>query len=153
MNIEITRTIAAAPDQVFGALTDPGELARWWTSSGESDARTGGAFSYRFEFADPSRNHTYEGDYHVVIADERVSYPWQSTLGETTVDVRLRPSGEGTELTLIHTGWGSGAEADEAVAMHEQGWSFFLDNLKSYLEGGADLRIGGPMGQKTPATV
>jgi uncharacterized protein YndB with AHSA1/START domain len=44
MNIEITRSIAAAPDQVFRALTDAGELARWWTSSGESDARTGGAF-------------------------------------------------------------------------------------------------------------
>ena len=37
--------------------------------------------------------------------------------------------------------------------MHEQGWSFFLDNLKSYLEGGSDLRVRGPMGQKTPATV
>ena len=49
MNIEITRTIAAAPDQVFHALTDAGELARWWTSSGESEPRTGGWFSYRFE--------------------------------------------------------------------------------------------------------
>jgi uncharacterized protein YndB with AHSA1/START domain len=82
-----------------------------------------------------------------------VSYPWHTSLGETTVDVQLRPSGDGTDLTLTHTGWGSGAEAEEAVAMHEQGWSFFLDNLKSYLEGGPDLRVGGPMGQKTPATV
>ena len=37
--------------------------------------------------------------------------------------------------------------------MHEQGWSFFLDNLVSYLEHGEDLRPGAPMGQKTPATV
>lgn len=153
MNIEINRRIVAAPARVFRALTDAGELARWWTSSGESEARTGGAFSYRFEFADPSRDHAYEGDYHAVVANEQVSYPWQTSLGETTVDVRLRPSGDGTELRLTHSGWGSGAEADEAVAMHEQGWSFFLDNLKSHLEGGADLRIGGPMGQKTPATV
>jgi uncharacterized protein YndB with AHSA1/START domain len=153
MKIEITSTIGAPPDLVFRALTDAGELARWWTSSGESDARTGGAFSYRFEFEDPSRDHTYEGVYHDVTAGERVSYPWQTSLGETTVDVRLRPSGDGTELTLTHTGWRSGAEADEAIALHEQGWSFFLDNLKSYLEGGADLRIGGPMGQRTPATV
>jgi uncharacterized protein YndB with AHSA1/START domain len=153
MKIEITSTIGAPPDLVFRALTDAGELARWWTSSGESDARTGGAFSYRFEFEDPSRDHTYEGVYHDVTAGERVSYPWQTSLGETTVDVRLRPSGDGTELTLTHTGWRSGAEADEAIALHEQGWSFFLDNLKSYLEGCADLRIGGPMGQRTPATV
>ena len=62
MNIEITREIAAAPEHVFRALTDADELARWWTSSGESDARTGGSFSYRFEFEDSDRDHTYEGD-------------------------------------------------------------------------------------------
>jgi uncharacterized protein YndB with AHSA1/START domain len=150
--ITLTRTIDAPPAKVFHALTDPSELARWWTSSSESEPRTGGSFSYRFEFDDPSRDHTYEGDYHEVGAGERVSYPWQTSLGETTVDVRLRPSGDGTELTLAHSGWGSDAAAEEAVTMHEQGWSFFLDNLRSYLEGGPDLRLGGPMGQKTPAT-
>jgi uncharacterized protein YndB with AHSA1/START domain len=151
--IVLTRTIDAPPATVFRALTDPAELDRWWTTGSESDPRTGGKFSYRFEFADPSRNHIYEGDYHEVVAGERVSYPWQAALGETTVDVRLRPGGDDTELTLTHSGWGDGAEAEEAVQMHEQGWSFFLDNLKSYLEGGSDLRIGGAMGQKTPATV
>jgi uncharacterized protein YndB with AHSA1/START domain len=61
MTIELTRTIAASPDTVFRALTDAGELSRWWTTTAESDARTGGAFSYGFEFADPSRDHTYTG--------------------------------------------------------------------------------------------
>ena len=153
MSIEITRTVAAPPAAVFRALTDSGELARWWTTGGESDPRTGGAFSYEFRFDDPSRDHTYEGAYHDVTPDERVSYPWHTSLGETTVDVRLRPASAGTELTLVHSGWGEGAEAAEAIAMHEQGWSFFLDNLTSYLEGGADLGVGGPMGQRTPATV
>ena len=153
MGIEIVRTIGAPPDRVFRALTEADELARWWTSSGTSEPRTGGAFSYRFEFDDPSRDHTYEGAYHDVSAGERISYPWQASLGETTVDIRLRPTGDGTELVLRHFGWGDGTEADEAVKLHEQGWSFFLDNLKSYLDGGVDLRVGGPMGQRTPATV
>jgi uncharacterized protein YndB with AHSA1/START domain len=150
--ITLTRTIEAPPATVFRALTDADELARWWTSSSESEPRTGGFFSYRFEFDDPSRNHTYEGAYHAVTVDERISYPWQTSLGETTVDVQLRPSGGATELTLEHSGWSSDAAAEEAAELHEQGWSFFLDNLKSYLEGGSDLRVGGPMGQKTPAT-
>lgn len=151
--IDLTRTIEAPPSTVFRALTDSGELARWWTSAGESDPRTGGWFSYRFEFEDPSRNHTYEGNYEDVTANERVSYPWQAAVGETTVDVRIRPQGDGTVLTLTHSGWGNDAAAAEAVELHEQGWSFFLDNLKSHLEGVGDLRVGGPMGQKTPATV
>ena len=151
--IELTRTIAAPPATVFRALTDAAELSRWWTTSAESDARTGGAFAYAFEFADPSRDHTYVGTYHDVRPGELVSYPWHTSLGETRVDVTLRPAGDGTELTLVHTGWGSGDAADEAVELHEQGWGFFLDNLRSTLERGDDLRAAGPMGQKTPATV
>ena len=150
--IELTRTIDASSPIVFRALTDPGELSRWWASSAESDARTGGAFSYGFEFDDASRNHTYRGVYHEVVPNERVSYPWQGALGETRVDVSLRPAGDGTELTLVHSGWGTGDDWDAAVQLHEQGWSFFLDNLKSYLERGEDARAS-QMGMRTPAGV
>jgi uncharacterized protein YndB with AHSA1/START domain len=150
--IELKRTIDAPPATVFRALTDAAELSRWWTSSAESDARTGGSFSYGFEFDDASRNHTYTGAYHEIVPNERVSYPWQGALGETRVDVSLRPAGDGTELTLAHSGWGEGDAWDEAVAMHEQGWGFFLDNLKAYLERGADARASA-MGMKTPAAV
>jgi uncharacterized protein YndB with AHSA1/START domain len=150
--IELKRTIDAPPPTVFRALTDAAELSRWWTSSAESDARTGGSFSYGFEFDDASRNHTYTGAYHEIVTNERVSYPWQGALGETRVDVSLRPAGDGTELTLAHSGWGEGDAWDEAVAMHEQGWGFFLDNLKAYLERGADARASA-MGMKTPAAV
>jgi uncharacterized protein YndB with AHSA1/START domain len=149
MDIEITRTLAAAPNRVFRALTDADELSRWWTTTAESDPRTGGAFSYGFEFEDASRNHTYTGTYHDVTPDERVSYPWQGGRGETTVDVRISPTGSGSELTLTHSGWGEGADWEEAVVMHEQGWSFFLDNLVAYLDRGEDVRPSAPMGQKT----
>lgn len=151
--IELTRTIEASPGAVFRALTEPAELDRWWTTSSSSDARPGGAFSYGFEFEDESRNHTYEGAYHAVVENERVSYPWHAGVGETTVDVRLRPAQSGTTLTLRHSGWPEGADGDEAVQLHEQGWSFFLDNLVAYLDRGEDMRAGGAMGQKTPATV
>jgi uncharacterized protein YndB with AHSA1/START domain len=150
--IELTRTIDASPSIVFRALTDAGELVRWWPSSAESNARTGGGFSYRFEFDDASRNHTYAGTYHDVIPNERISYPWQGGLGETRVDVSLRPAGNGTELTLVHSGWGAGDDWDEAVRIHEQGWAFFLDNLKAYLERGEDARAS-QMGMRTPAAV
>jgi uncharacterized protein YndB with AHSA1/START domain len=148
MSIEITRTLAAPPSKVFQALTDADELSRWWTTTAESDPRSGGAFSYGFEFEDAARDHTYTGTYHDVTPGERVSFPWQGGLGETTVDVRLERAGDGTTVTLRHSGWGDGAEWDEAVELHEQGWSFFLDNLVAYLDRGEDLRLSGPMKQK-----
>ena len=148
-SIVLTRTIEAPPAAVFRALIDAGELSRWWTTTAESDPRTGGAFAYGFEFEDASRDHTYTGAYHDVTLDEHVSYPWRTGLGDTTVDVRVRPAGGGTELTLTHAGWQEGPDWDEAVAMHEQGWGFFLDNLVAYLDRGEDLRPAAPMGQKT----
>jgi uncharacterized protein YndB with AHSA1/START domain len=150
--IELTRQIEARPAAIFRALTEPAELDRWWTTRSSSDARTGGSFSYGFEFEDESRNHTYEGTYRALAENERISYPWRAGVGETTVDVRLQPAGNGTTLTLRHSGWPEGADGDEAVQLHEQGWSFFLDNLVAYLDRGEDLRPSAPMGQKTPAS-
>ena len=149
--IEITKQIAAPPERVFHALTDADELSRWWTTSADSDARTGGAFEYRFEFAEqPERNHKYSGTYDDVVRNERVAYPWQSRLGDTKVSVTLRPSGDGTEVRLVHSGCGEGGEWPAAVKMHEDGWGFFLENLKTYLERGEDRRSE-MMGLTTPA--
>jgi uncharacterized protein YndB with AHSA1/START domain len=151
MQIEQTKEIAAPPETVFRALTDSDELSRWWTTSADSDARTGGEFVYRFEFEqEPERNHTYSGTYDAVVENERVAFPWEGKLGTTKVDVTLRPSGDGTTLRLVHSGWGEGGEWPAAVEMHEQGWGFFLENLKTYLERGEDRRAGA-MGMKTPA--
>jgi uncharacterized protein YndB with AHSA1/START domain len=138
MNIEITQRIDAAPERVFRALTDADELTRWFASSAESDARTGGDFVLRFEFDDESKNHTYAGQYDEIVPMERVRYPWNGRFGDTTVEFVLRPADGGTELTLIHSGWTEAAE--EARQMHEQGWAFFLDNLERYLTGGEDQR-------------
>jgi uncharacterized protein YndB with AHSA1/START domain len=138
MTIEITKQIDTAPERVFRALTDADELGRWFTSSAESDPRTGGGYVLRFEFEDESRNHTYAGRYEEVTPNERVRYPWNGQFGETTVEFVLRPLGGGTELTLVHSGWTDGAE--EARQRHEQGWGFLLENLERYLTGGEDQR-------------
>lgn len=149
--IELTREIAAAPEHVFGALTEPSYLDRWWTTASDSDARTGGAFDYRWEFTAGAgrEDHRQSGTYDEVVPNRRVAYPWQVEAGGTNVDVTLSPSGEGTTLRLVHTGWGAGEAWDAPAQMHEEGWNFFLDNLKAYLEKGEDRR--GAMGLKTPA--
>jgi uncharacterized protein YndB with AHSA1/START domain len=151
--IEITTSIDAPRDRVFRALTDAGELSRWWTTGAESDPRTGGSFSYTWEFErDIDRNHTREGEYRVVTPDERISYDWPMPQGNTVVDFRLEPSGHETTVTLLHSGWGSGGAWEAAYEMHEGGWQFFLENLKGYLEQGEDRRAT-EMGMRTPTTV
>jgi uncharacterized protein YndB with AHSA1/START domain len=146
MNIELRKQIDASPERVFRALTDAGELVRWFPSSAGSDPQTGGDYVLRFEFEDESENHTYAGRYEDVTPNERVRYPWNGRFGETTVEFELRPSGSGSEVVLNHSGWTEGAE--EARQVHEQGWGFFLDNLERYLSGGEDERAAAS-GMKT----
>jgi uncharacterized protein YndB with AHSA1/START domain len=151
--IELTTEIEASPEAVFRALVDADELVRWFPSGAQSDPRTGGSFEYRYEFdQDPSRNHTYSGEYSDVRPNERVAYPWNGKLGTTQVEFRLEPAGGSTKVTLRHSGWGTGADWDESLEMHRQGWGFFLGNLKSYLEAGKDSRAEA-MGMRTPAAV
>lgn len=145
MTIEITKQIDAPPGRVFRALTDAGELARWWVSTAETDPRTGGDYVLRFEFEDEARNHTYSGRYEQVTPDERVRFPWNGAFGETTVEFALGSSDGGTDLRLVHSGWSD--DAAETREAHVQGWQFFLDNLERYLTGGEDQR-GGPLGMK-----
>jgi uncharacterized protein YndB with AHSA1/START domain len=152
MTIEITKTISAPPQQVFRALTDAAEIERWFASSAESHPRTGGSYTYRFEFDDSSRNHTYRGEYIEVEAGRTVRYPWQTGLGPTEVAFGLEPADGDTRVRLVHSGWGEGADWDASVEQHRQGWDAFLENLKAYLERGEDTR-GSVLGMKTPATV
>lgn len=148
-----TIEIEASPSAVFRALTDADELSRWWTTSAESDPRTGGSFSYTWEFEEQTeRNHMREGVYADVTLDAHIRYDWPMPLGNTVVDFRLEAAGNGTSLTLEHEGWGTGGDWDQAYEMHAGGWQFFLGNLKSYLERGEDRR-GSEMGMKTAASV
>jgi uncharacterized protein YndB with AHSA1/START domain len=137
--------IAAPRADVFRALTEPAVLDTWWTTSSQSDARAGGAFQYRWEFEDASRNHVQSGAYHEVEEGRRISYPWAAG-GETTVTFRLEDADGGTRLTLEHTGFPDDAGRDH----HDQGWAGFLGNLRSVLEGGSDQRAA-MMGLKVRA--
>jgi uncharacterized protein YndB with AHSA1/START domain len=148
--IELSTEIVAPPEAVFRALVDGDELVRWFPSRAESDPRPGGAFTYTFEFADESQNHISSGSYREVQPNEKVSYPWKAPHGATEVEFRLRTSNGGTELHLEHTGWGESDEWVQSMENHRQGWSFFLGNLKAYLEAGDDGRMEA-MGLKTPA--
>ena len=78
-----------------------------------------------------------------MVPDERISFTWQGK-GEpapTRVRVALRPDGEGTVVELVHKGIGTGKKWAEAAAAIQRGWETGLENLRSVLETGHDLRF------------
>jgi uncharacterized protein YndB with AHSA1/START domain len=87
----ITRevTVAAAPEVVWDALTDPGELAAWFGAEAEVDLRVGG--TVRFRWPDGTERRGLVVDVH---SPRRLAFRWRE----------LRASASGfavTEATVV----------------------------------------------------
>ena len=114
------------PDEVFAFLTDAERYVKWQGVKAELDPRPGGVFRVWMD-ADT----VAQGEYVEIEPPRRVVFTWgwegNSGLppGSTTVELTLEPDGDGTLLSLRHTGLPDG----KAAAMHEEGWRFFTDRL------------------------
>ena len=151
--MEQTITVDASVAAAYRALTDADEITRWWTTSAESDPRAGGRFRYTWVFPQaPEKDHSQEGAYHDASPNDSISYPWDMRGHETTVTFRVSGNDDGAEVLLVHAGWGSGGVWDEEWETHAQGWGFFLQNLKTYLDQGVDNRAE-MLGMKVAALV
>jgi uncharacterized protein YndB with AHSA1/START domain len=132
----LQRGLAAPPDRVWRALTDPAALAGWfWPSrldpAAEVDLEVGG----RYRIAGPGAGIAVAGEYVELAPPRRLActWSWDGEDDETLVTVELAPSGEGgTELVLRHEGFADEATRDD----HVQGWTDCLDRLPGWLASG-----------------
>jgi len=74
----------------------------------------------------------WEGKIRGMKENKAVSFSWV----EGVASFALARKGKGTLLKLSHTGF----ETTDALAQSSAGWSYYLTNLKSVLDHGADLR-------------
>jgi uncharacterized protein YndB with AHSA1/START domain len=121
LELKFTRTIPATPAEVFGAWLDPKHPGNPWTGAKKVilDARVDGLFFFATA-KDPSWPHY--GRFVEVERNRRLQYTWMSpfTRGlESTVTVTFDQQGQGTLLTLTHTG----LPDDEHGRVHEGGWN------------------------------
>jgi uncharacterized protein YndB with AHSA1/START domain len=136
--------IAAAPEAVFRALTDPRELAAWWgspetyrTSSWKVDLRPGGMWSAEAENVAERRRSTVRGQYLAVDPPRLVEYTWEPSWEpslRTVVRIELEPVAGGTRVTVRHSGFEGRAAACED---HARGWDQVLAWLSRHAGGGA----------------
>ena len=139
LKLHLESVVRARPSQVFVALTDPDQLARWWgphgftTSSIELDLKVGGR--YRFAMQPPEGEMFHlQGEFREVDAPSRLAYTFQWEPPDpqdlvTVVSISLSDLGGWTRLTMDQ-----GVFATEARrALHEQGWSDSLERLEAFL--------------------
>jgi uncharacterized protein YndB with AHSA1/START domain len=130
--VELELRLGAPPDEVFLYLTDPERYVRWQGVKAELDPRPGGVFRVWMDADAVAR-----GEYVAVEPPHRVVFTWGwegnegVPPGSTTVELTLQPDGDGTVLSLRHSGLPDG----EAAALHEEGWRFFTDRLAIAVRG------------------
>jgi len=127
LRVELDQFIASPPEEVWKALTDPAQLARWLMPN-DFEPRVGKRFTFVSDC--PA---AWEGDVACevleLVPNERMVWSWQTSGMErpTRVVFELSASGLGTRLRLRHSG-----EVDEAVARDLQGgWPGKLEGLAS----------------------
>jgi uncharacterized protein YndB with AHSA1/START domain len=140
--IDISIIVKADPDRVFAALTDAREIEKWFFPEAHTDPLPGGKYRFVWKSQDPASDHVREGEFVEVIPGKKVSYTWDArpkkllsdaagTPLPTLVEFLLERVPEGTRVTLRHSGWGVGEEWEEMLRFHDDGWSFFVNNLRS----------------------
>ena len=122
------------PEEIFEYLTEAAKLKTWFPSDAETDPVVGG--SYHFTFAD----HDRQGKFSTVEPGRKLEYDWDFGVGKTKVGFALTAQDDGTQVEVVHTGFGSDPEGQHWLAMHDKGWESFLINLKSVIEDGRDRR-------------
>jgi uncharacterized protein YndB with AHSA1/START domain len=121
--------VQAAPGEVYRMLTTPAALRTWLCDTAEADPRVGGRFYLWW-----NRGYYTAGTYTELVPGERVAFTWRGPddAAASQVLVELAAEGEsGTRVAVTHDGAAGGWN----------GWQDALENLKSAVETGIDLRL------------
>jgi uncharacterized protein YndB with AHSA1/START domain len=146
LDLRFERLIAAAPERVFDAFTDPvgqsefyGKDSPGWIVDSRCDLRVGGVWSVSFG---PSPNELYHHRhvFEVIDRPRRIRMATTETRldgwsFETTMEFTFEPRGTGTLMTLVQTGFPSEELRDE----HTIGLPTAFDRLERTLD---DLERG-----------
>jgi uncharacterized protein YndB with AHSA1/START domain len=135
LNLEMKRVFPAAPSVVFGAFSEPDELAKWWgpegftTPSMEFDPRVGA--TYRIEMQPPDGDSfLLTGEFRDVDPPAHLAYTfaWQPPDPddvETLVGLSFRDLGGSTEVAFTQGSF----KTEERRALHRDGWTDSFDKL------------------------
>lgn len=135
--IEIRKTVDvdAPVEVVFKALTDEKELVQWMPSEAKMDARVGGEFEFKYQWAAKGLNTILRGKILELVPNKRLSYTWDAETAEhekrvigavVTWNLESLPGGK-TRVTLVQTGVARQFSEDA-----DKGWVFFTGRLAEH---------------------
>ena len=137
--LRLERILPATRAAVYMALSDPGDLAKWWGPRGftapsvEFDPGVGD--SYRIAMQPPDGDLFYlSGEFQVVDPPAHLAYtfrwePPDPNDRQTVVTLRLQARGERTQVLLTQGQFAT----EDRLALHERGWIDSFGRLEQVL--------------------
>jgi uncharacterized protein YndB with AHSA1/START domain len=131
------QTLAVPPAEAFRMFVHATALRDWLADSALADARPGGVIHLHWD-----NGHYVAATIQKLAAPRNLTLIWDGK-GDpepTRVSVTVRARGEGSQVTLVHRGIGAGVKWARTRAWAPARWPAALENLKSVVESGIDLR-------------
>jgi uncharacterized protein YndB with AHSA1/START domain len=140
--LELESVLEAPYERVFGMLTEPAELVKWWGPAGFTtpeatlDPRPGGSYRLTMQPPDGEPFHL-AGEFLEVDPPRRLVYTfrWEEPTPddrETTVTLSLAARAGQTWITLTQGEFAT----EERLALHRAGWTDSFGKLAQVLRSG-----------------
>lgn len=126
--------IAAKLEKVFAAWTNDWLVSKWFTEKTVIEPKKGGRLYFEWLAGDKLETKIVD-----IVKNRKLVFPFGP--GKVEVAVTFKKDGTGTVCELHQ--YGMKTDPKSKWNLHRgciQGWTFFLTNLKAYLEHGLDLR-------------
>jgi uncharacterized protein YndB with AHSA1/START domain len=127
--LRFERTLAHAPEKVFRAISDPGELRHWFPATMETELRAGAPIRFVFEDMDVDAP---GGEVLEVDPPKLFVYTW----GDDVLRWEIVPEGDGCRLVFSQTIAAGGISGGRpGTARNAAGWDVCLGALAARLDG------------------
>jgi uncharacterized protein YndB with AHSA1/START domain len=133
--------IDASPEQVWRALTDAGELVRWFPLDARVKPGAGGSmfWSWGENWAGEMRIEGWEPPRRLLLTEQRQAFDATGRMlpGDPqpmALEFTLETQAGKTRLRLVHSGFGSGENWDDELESTGAGWQHELRSLRHYVQ-------------------
>lgn len=137
--IHVEVLVSAWPARVFEYFTNSELLQSWLAPVAEVEPSVGGRYELFWEPSDRENDSTIGCRITALKQDQLLAFQWRSPKQFkafangadplTHVVVTLVPEGSGTRVHLVHSGWRSSPEWEDARIWQERAWTAALREL------------------------
>jgi uncharacterized protein YndB with AHSA1/START domain len=142
--IERIEVLPVSRERVWDAITKPEQLSQWLSMVRDMDFRVGGEINFTWD----NERSPYSGVIEVIEPSHRFAFRWYSyAIGRpelklaphsgTLVEFTLEDIAEGTQLTLVESGFASLPEnvpSEQSYQDNQGGWQVLLAELQTSLQ-------------------